>query len=185
MKGMPVYQIHLFIAPSSLPWILSLGFSALQVQKASPIFAVPRWLAHWLEPEGKRRKRRTPQVNPVRDQISHRMQGSTATPVEEKLEMEEAGGAIRTCQGLSQSNPIGITPHHAPTIAPTTGYSRARSVSVRGLFKLWSMRGGDEAVSTHLNSANILTHVNLSTTSACPSLNMAMEGDPRTRAVGK
>ena len=142
MKGVPVYQIHLFNAPSSLPWILSLGFSALQVQKASPIFAVPRWLAHWLEPEGKRRKRRTPQVNPVRDQISHRMQGSTATPVEEKLEMEEAGGAIRTCQGLSQSNPIGITPHHAPTIAPTTGYSRARSVSVRGLFKLWSMGGG-------------------------------------------
>ena len=83
MKNAPVCQIHLFIAPSSSLWILSLGFSALRGQKVLPVFAAPRWLAHWLEPEGKWKKRRTPRVSPVRDQISHRMQGSTATPVDE------------------------------------------------------------------------------------------------------
>ena len=40
-------------------------------------------------------------------------------------------------------------------------------------------------MANHLNSANILTQVNLSTTSAFPSLSMTREGDPRTWAVGK
>jgi len=84
MKDAPACQIHLFIVPSLL-WVLCLGFSALRVQKVLPAFAAPRWLAHWLEPEGKQRKRRTPRVSPVRDQISHRMQGSTAMPVEETI----------------------------------------------------------------------------------------------------
>ena len=44
---------------------------------------------------------------------------------------------------------------------------------------------GDEGAPTHLNSANILTHMNLSTTSGCPSLNIATESGPRTWAVGK
>ena len=57
MKNAPVCQIHLFIAPSSSLWILSLGFSALRGQKVLPVFAAPRWLAHWLEPEGKWKKR--------------------------------------------------------------------------------------------------------------------------------
>ena len=57
---------------------------------------------------------------------------------------------IHTCQGLSQSNPIGITPHHAPTIAPTTGYSRARSVSVRGLFMDKSTESGESVNSLEL-----------------------------------
>jgi len=85
MKDAPVCQIHLFIVPSSLLWILSLGVSTLRAQKVLPVFAAPRWLAHWLEQEGKLRKRRTPRVSPVRDQILHHMQGSTATPVEETI----------------------------------------------------------------------------------------------------
>ena len=60
MKGALVRRIHLFIVPSSSPWLLSLWFSALRAQKLLRPVAVPRWLVYWLEPEGKRRKQRTP-----------------------------------------------------------------------------------------------------------------------------
>jgi hypothetical protein len=60
--------------------------------------------------------------------------------------MWEAEGGVYTCQGLSQSNPIGIAPHHAPTIAPTTGYKSARSVSVRGLPQRQLVQGGKGGV---------------------------------------
>ena len=79
MKDAPMCRMDLFIVPSSLPW---LGFSALRVRKVLPVFAAPRWLVYWLEPEDKRRKRRTLRVSPVRAQILHRMQGSMAMPVE-------------------------------------------------------------------------------------------------------
>jgi len=189
MKGAPRCQIHLFIVPS-LPWILSLGFlslgfSVLQTQWVSPIFAAPRWLVCWLEPEGKRRKRRTPRVNPVRDQISHHMQGSTATPVEETIGSGRDG---RWDTHLPGSVPVQSDWNHSTPCADHRANHRIQESSlsvcswpVPMSIDVW----GDEAVSTHLNSANILTHVNLSMTSVCPSLNMAMEGDPRTRAVGK
>lgn len=38
-----------------------------------------------------------------------------------------------TCQGRSQSNPIGITPSQAPVTVPTAGYTSALSTGVRGL----------------------------------------------------
>ncbi len=38
-----------------------------------------------------------------------------------------------TCQGRSQSSPIGITPNQAPVTVPTAGYTSALSTGVRGL----------------------------------------------------
>ena len=75
-------RIHLFIVPFSLLWLLPLWFSVLRAQKSLWSFAAPRWLAYWLEPEGKRKKQKTPRVNRLRDRISLHMRGSTAMPAE-------------------------------------------------------------------------------------------------------
>ena len=92
------------------------------------------------------KKQGTLRVSPIRDQISHHMQGSMAMPADETVEVGRDGGwGVHTCQGLSQSNAIGITPHHAP-IAPTTGCRRARSVSARGLLGYESALGGEVGI---------------------------------------
>ena len=124
-----------FIVPSSLPWPLPFLFLGHRAQQLLRHFAAPRWLVRRLEPGGKRTKQRMLRVSRIRDQVSLRMRVSMAMPAEETVGDRRGGGWVHTCQGLSQSNPIGITPHHAPTIAPTTGYKRARSVSVRGLIQ--------------------------------------------------
>ena len=124
-------------------------------------------------------------VIPVRAQISHRMQGSVAMPAEGIVGDSRGGGWDTYLPG---SIPVQPDWNHSTPRADHGTNHRIQESSF-GVCS-WSIPTlidvkRDEAVSTHLNSANILTHVNLSMTSACPSLNMAMEGVPRTRAVGK
>ena len=125
-------------------------------------------------------------MSPVRDQISHRMQGSTATPVDEnnwRRKRREVGYIP------ARVYPSPIQLESLRTMHRSSRRPRDTGELAQCLFvacpKVGRCKGRDEVASTHLNSANIRTHVNLSMTSTWPSLNMAMEGDPRTRAVGK
>lgn len=68
------------ITPSSFPWFSSLWLSALQTLKFLLPSVAPRWLARWLGPEGRQRKRKTLRVNQVRDRISLHRRELTAMP---------------------------------------------------------------------------------------------------------